>query len=167
MQVAIGIYEGFTALDVIGPYQVFSNVPGTEVVVCADHTGIVKDDAGILRFDVEHTFADVPPPEILLVGGGLVTRKLAVPGSPIVEWIRAAHPHTRHTTSVCTGSLLLGAAGVLDGLKATSHWIAYDQLRTHGAEPTEERVVGGQGRDRRGRVGRHRPRAPHGRRAPR
>ena len=141
MQVAIGLYEGFTALDVIGPYQVFTNVPGTEVVVCADHAGIVKDDAGLLRFDVEHTFADVPTPEILLVGGGLITRKVAKPGEPVVEWVRAAHPPTRYTTSVCTGSLILGAAGVLDGLRATSHWFAYDQLRTHGAEPTEERVV--------------------------
>ncbi len=80
MQVAIGLYEGFTALDVIGPYQVFTNVPGTEVVVCADRTGVVDDDDGLLRFDVEHTFADVPTPEILLVGGGLVTRALAVAG---------------------------------------------------------------------------------------
>ena len=141
MQVAIGLYEGFTALDVIGPYQVFSNVPGTDVVVCAEHVGIVKDDAGVLRIDVEHTFADVPAPDILLVGGGLITRKLAHRGEPIVEWIRAAHPATTYTTSVCTGSLLLGAAGVIDGLRATSHWIAYDQLRAHGAEPTEERVV--------------------------
>jgi len=141
MQTAIGLYEGFTALDVIGPYQVLSNVPGAEVLFCADHTGIVKDDMGLLRVDVEHSFDDVPSPDILLVGGGLVTRKLARDGEPIVEWIRSAHPNTTYTTSVCTGSLLLGAAGVLDGLSATSHWIAYDHLESFGAEATEERVV--------------------------
>jgi transcriptional regulator GlxA family with amidase domain len=141
VQVAIGLYEGFTALDVIGPYQVLSNVPGTEVRFCAAQAGIVKDDNGLLRVDVEHSFDDIPSPEILLVGGGLSTRRYARDGEPIVEWIRAAHPDTTYTTSVCTGSLLLGAAGVLDGLRATSHWFAYDHLRKFGAEATEQRVV--------------------------
>jgi transcriptional regulator GlxA family with amidase domain len=141
MQIAIGIYEGFTALDVIGPYQVLTNVPDTQVLLCAEHPGIVKDDNELLRIDVEHSFDEVPSPDILLVGGGLITRKLAREGEPIVEWIRAAHPSTTYTTSVCTGSLLLGAAGLLDGLRATSHWIAYEHLQGFGAVPTEERVV--------------------------
>lgn len=141
MQIAIGLYEGFTALDVIGPYQVFTNVPGTDVVLCAEQAGIVRDDNGLLRVDVEHSFDDVPTPDVLLVGGSVVTRKLAHTGVPIVEWIRAAHRTTTYTTSVCTGSLLLGAAGVLDGLRATSHWIAYEHLGQFGAEATEERVV--------------------------
>ena len=83
----------------------------------------------------------MPAPDVLLVPGGLVTRRVAAEGGPIVDWIRAAHETTTYTTSVCTGALLLGAAGVLDGLPATTHWMAYDHLRAYGAEPTEQRVV--------------------------
>jgi transcriptional regulator GlxA family with amidase domain len=141
VQIAIGLYPGFTALDAIGPYAVFTNVPGTDVVPCAEQTGLLADDSGLLRLDITQTFHDVPSPDVLLVPGGLVTRRLAVERGPIVEWIRTAHETTTYTTSVCTGALLLGAAGVLDGLRATTHWMAYDHLRAHGAEPTEERVV--------------------------
>jgi transcriptional regulator GlxA family with amidase domain len=141
MQVAIGLFDGFTALDAIGPYQVFSLVPGTEVRLCAARAGRIDDDMGLLHLDVEHAFADVTEPDILLVPGGVVTRKLAAERAPVVEWIATTHPHTTWTTSVCTGAILLGAAGVLDGLPATTHWFAYDQLRAFGAEPTEQRVV--------------------------
>jgi transcriptional regulator GlxA family with amidase domain len=141
MQIAIGLYPGFTALDAIGPYAVFTNVPGVDVVVCADRKGPLADESDLLHFDLMHTFDEVPEPDILLVPGGLITRRIAAEGGPIVDWIRAAHETTTYTTSVCTGALLLGAAGVLDGLPATTHWVAYDHLRSYGAEPTEERVV--------------------------
>ena len=141
MQIAIGLYPGFTALDAIGPYAVFTNVPGVDVVVCADRKGPLADESDLLHFDLAHTFDEVPEPDILLVPGGLITRRIAAEGGPIVDWIRAAHETTTYTTSVCTGALLLGAAGVLDGLPATTHWVAYDHLRSYGAEPTEQRVV--------------------------
>jgi len=141
MQIAIGLYDGFTALDAIGPYQVFSNIPGVDVVLCAERVGPLHDDNDLLHLTIEHTFADVPTPDVLLVPGGVITRQLATDRAPVVEWIAAAHPRTTWTTSVCTGSLLLGAAGVLDGIAATTHWCAYDELRTYGAEPTEQRVV--------------------------
>ena len=141
MQIAIGLYPGFTALDAIGPYAVFTNVPGVDVVVCADRKGPLADESDLLHFDLVHTFDEVPEPDILLVPGGLITRRIAAEGGPIVDWIRAAHETTTYTTSVCTGALLLGAAGVLDGLPATTHWVAYDHLRSYGAEPTEQRVV--------------------------
>jgi len=141
MQIAIGLYPEFTALDAIGPYQVLTQVPGVDVVLCAAETGRLSDDNGLLHFDIEHTFADVPRPDLLLVPGGFVTRKLARDRDPIVDWIASAHEHTTYTTSVCTGALLLGAAGVLDGLDATTHWFAYDELATYGATPTEQRVV--------------------------
>jgi transcriptional regulator GlxA family with amidase domain len=141
MQIAIGLYPGFTALDAIGPYQVLTNVPGAEIVLCAASAGPLTDDMGLLRLDIEHTFDEVASPDLLLVPGGLVTRKLAAEGDPIVEWVRSAHEHTTWTTSVCVGALVLGAAGILRGLRATTHWIAYDSLAGYGAEPTEERVV--------------------------
>lgn len=141
MQIAIGLYSGLTALDAIGPYQVFASVPGAEVVLCAASTGEIVDDNGLVHLEVAHTFDDVPAPDVLLVPGGLIASKLARDGDPIIDWIRAAHPRTTYTTSVCFGSLLLGAAGLLDGVRATTHWYGYDQLRTFGAEPTEQRVV--------------------------
>jgi transcriptional regulator GlxA family with amidase domain len=141
VQIAIGLYPGFTALDAIGPYAVFTSVPGAEVVVCADRKGMLADESDLLHLDLAHTFDEVPAPDVLLVPGGLVTRRVAAEGGPIVDWIRAAHETTTYTTSVCTGALLLGAAGVLDGVPATTHWMAYDHLRAHGAQPTEQRVV--------------------------
>lgn len=141
MQIAIGLYPGFAALDAIGPYEVLHRLPGVELVLCAERTGPLDDDSGLLRLLVEHTFGDAPRPDLLLVPGGSVTRRMAREGHPIVEWVAAAHPTTQWTTSVCTGALLLGAAGLLDGLEATTHWSAYDELARYGARPTEQRVV--------------------------
>jgi len=141
MHIAIGVYDEFTSLDAMGPYQVLQHVPGAEVVWCAAEAGIVRDDAGLLRMEVERTFDDVPRPDILVVPGGFITRKLARERHPIVDWIAGAHEHTTYTTSVCTGALLLGSAGILDGLEATTHWAAYDDLASYGAVPTEQRVV--------------------------
>lgn len=141
MRIAIGLYEGFTALDAIGPYQVFTALPGAEVVLCAAQAGTVSDDNKLLHLRIDTTFDDVPRPDVLLVPGGLAARSLARDGHPIIDWIRRSHPHTTWTTSVCTGALLLGSAGLLDGLSATTHWCAYDALATYGATPTEQRIV--------------------------
>ncbi len=146
MLIAIALYDGLTVLDAIGPYAVLSNVPDAEVVLCAEKTGRLDDDNGILHIDVETTFSNVQRPDVLVVPGGAASRQLDRPGTPIVEWIREAHEHSQWTTSVCTGALLLGAAGVLDGLDATTHWLYFDQLAAFGANPVSTRVV------RRGRV---------------
>jgi len=145
MKIAVGVFPQFTALDAIGPYEVLAKLPNAgvdaEVLLCAARQGDVIDENGLLHFNVAHTFDDVPEPDIILVPGGLITRKLIRDSDPIIDWIRAAHPHTTYTTSVCTGALLLAAAGLLDGLRATTHWRAYDVLSSYGAEPTEQRVV--------------------------
>lgn len=141
MQIAIGLFPEFTALDAIGPYQVFTQVPGAEVVLCAARRGPLADDNGLLQLTIDHTFDEVTTPDLTLVPGGFVTRRLARDHDPIVDWIAATHATTTYTTSVCTGALLLGAAGLLDGLAATTHWFAYDDLATYGARPTEQRVV--------------------------
>ena len=141
MQIAIGLYPEFTALDAIGPYQVLTQVPGAEVVLCATEKGRLSDDNGLLHFDIEHTFDEITAPDLTLVPGGFVTRRLARDRDPIVDWVASTHATSTYTTSVCTGALLLGAAGILDGLDATTHWYAYDELASYGARPTEQRVV--------------------------
>ena len=140
-QIAIAMYEGMTMLDAIGPYQVLTWVPDAEVVLVAAERGPITDDKGLLHVDIQHTFDDVDAPDVVVVPGGFVTREMAVEGHPLVEWVRRVHPRTTWTTSVCTGALILGAAGLLNGLDATTHWIAYEQLAAFGACPTEERVV--------------------------
>lgn len=140
MQIAIALYDRFTALDAIGPYQVLSSMPGAEVVFVADRTGPLRDDT-VLTVDVGATFDEVRSPEVVVVPGGMVTRRMARDGHPVVDWVKAVHPATEWTTSVCTGSILLAAAGVLEGLEATSHWAALPQLEAFGARPTLERVV--------------------------
>ena len=141
MIIAIGLYQGFTTLDAIGPYEILTYLPGAEVIICAETAGVVDDHNNLIHLRVDATFADVPRPDVLLVPGGPGAGQYAKDRHPIVEWIRQAHPHTSWTTSVCTGALLLGAAGLLDGLPATTHWSAYDELASYGAHPTEQRVV--------------------------
>jgi transcriptional regulator GlxA family with amidase domain len=140
VQIAIGLYPGFTSLDAIGPYQTFVDVPGVDLVFCAARSGILADDHG-LTYQVGRTFAEVQHPDVVLVPGGTSAYRLARDNDPIVDWIHTAHASTTYTTSVCTGALLLGAAGLLKGRPATTHWTAYDELRTYGAQPTQQRVV--------------------------
>src|SRR5689334_13062570 len=128
MIIAIGLYQGFTALDAIGPYEVLTYLPDAEVVICAEESGVIDDHNGLVHLSVDKTYADVPRPDVLLVPGGPAAGQYARDNHPIVDWIRDAHPHTTWTTSVCTGALLLGAAGLLDGLPATTHWASYDEL---------------------------------------
>jgi transcriptional regulator GlxA family with amidase domain len=141
VQIAIGTYPGITALDAVGPYEVFAHLPGADVVVCAAQRGELDDDQGRLHLRIEYTFEETERPDVVLVPGGLSTRRLLRDGHPIIDWIRAVHPTATYTTSVCTGALLLGAAGLLDGRRATTHWTAHDTLRAFGARPIEQRVV--------------------------
>ncbi len=140
MQIAILLYDHFTALDAIGPYQVLSNLPGAEVVFAAEQAGRVGDDAGTLHLSADATLADVPRPDIVVVPGG-PRPTLPLHDGPLHEWLRAADEATTWTTSVCTGSLILAAAGLLAGRRATSHWLALDDLGRLGAQPAARRVV--------------------------
>lgn len=139
MQIAIPLFDGLTALDAIGPYEVLSRPPGWDVVFVAAEPGPKRTDNAVLALTADAALADLPRPDIVVVPGGVGTRSSA--NDELVEWIRSVHEHTRWTTSVCTGSLLLGKAGVLEGLRATTHWLSLDLLREYGAEPTSERVV--------------------------
>lgn len=141
MQVAIPIYPGFTALDAIGPYDVLSRMPGAEVVVCAADPGEVRTESGILGVVADRSLADVPSPDVIVIPGGTGNRRLLHPENPLPRWIADVHEGTEWTTSVCTGSLLLAVAGLLDGVEAATHWAARDALADLGATPVAERVV--------------------------
>ncbi|GLW18232.1 glutamine amidotransferase [Streptomyces sp. NBRC 13847] len=140
MQLAILLFDRFTALDAVGPYDTLSRLPGAEAVFVGEHTGPYRNDTGSLGLVADATLEEVTAPDILLVPGGPGQTAQMADG-PLHEWIRAVDATTTWTTSVCTGSLILGAAGLLRGRRATSHWLALEQLPALGAEPTGERVV--------------------------
>jgi putative intracellular protease/amidase len=140
MDIAIPLYDRFTALDAVGPYEVLSRLPDSKVTFVATEAGPYRTDNGMLTILAEASLADLPNPEILCVPGGWGTRE-AMSDERLVGWIRDAHETSEWTTSVCTGSLLLGAAGVLEGLDATSHWLELETLAEMGATPTGRRVV--------------------------
>ncbi len=140
MQIVIPLYDRFTALDAVGPYEVLSRLPGADVRLAAVTPGPVSTDTGTLTIEVGHALADLDAPDVLVVPGGPGTRSMLA-DVPLVDWLRQVHPTTTWTTSVCTGSLLLAAAGILDGVEATTHWLAMDLLASLGAKPCERRVV--------------------------
>jgi transcriptional regulator GlxA family with amidase domain len=139
MQIAIPIYDGVTALDAIGPYEPLSRLPGADVRFVGVEAGPKRCDTKVLSLVADYSVDEVPSPDVIVVPGGEGSRRES--GEALLDWIRSVHETIRWTTSVCTGSLLLGKAGILDGLKATSHWMYLDLLREYGAEPTLERVV--------------------------
>ena len=140
MQIAILLFDRFTALDAVGPYEVLSRLPGARTVFVADQTGPVTTDVGSLALPATATLDEVTRPDIVVVPGGPGQIARMTDG-PILDWLRAVDRTSTWTTSVCTGSLLLAAAGLLDGRRATSHWLALDQLPAFGARPTGERVI--------------------------
>ncbi len=139
MKLTAVIFDDMTALDVVGPLEVFARVPGMEIGYVTPSDSIRAADTGLLFSGVEPLEA-VTETDILLVPGGMGTRALAT-DSRMLEWLRAIDQTTTWTTSVCTGSLVLAGAGLLDGRPATTHWAAYELLKKYGAEPTEQRVV--------------------------
>lgn len=140
MDVAIPIYDAFTALDAVGPYEVLSRVPGVRVRFIAPKPGAVTTDNGMLSLVAEASLDEVPAPDVLVVPGGISSSAVSR-DEAFVGWVRRAHESTTWTTSVCAGALILGAAGILDGLRATTHWLDYEELASHGAQPTPQRVV--------------------------
>ncbi len=140
MDIAILLYDRLTALDAIGPYEVLSRLPGASAKFVAVEPGPVKTDNGMLTLVAEGSLGEAGEPDIVLVPGG-PGEVAARAGGPALEWLRRVHETSTWTTSVCTGSLILAAAGLLEGTRATSHWLALEQLRELGAEPVSERVV--------------------------
>lgn len=140
MRIALLIFDGLTALDAVGPYEVLSRLPGAEVSFVAGRPGPQRTDTGALALHADRGFAELTDPEVVLVPGGPGNREL-LGDEEVLEWLRGADRASTWTTSVCTGSLVLGAAGLLEGRRATCHWLYRDALAAYGAEPTAERVV--------------------------
>ncbi len=140
MDIAIPLFDRFTALDAVGPYQVLSMMPDATVRFVAAEPGPVLTDNGMLTVLAEGPLENLPHPDVVVVPGGPGTRQLLT-DERMMAWLRTAHETSLYTTSVCTGSLLLAAAGLLDGVDATTHWLVHHQLEELGANPVSERVV--------------------------
>ncbi|MED1663896.1 DJ-1/PfpI family protein [Brevibacillus laterosporus] len=142
MEVAIMLYNGITALDALGPYEVFAAVTGSKVKFVAKDKGLIKLDSKMGYLHADYSFSEVNSADILVVPGcSPPNYKTPMNDENTLNWIRQIHETTKWTTSVCTGSLILSAAGLLHGVKATSHWSSFDLLHSLGAIPTDERVV--------------------------
>ena len=141
MQIAIVLYPGFTALDFIGPYEILRNLPDAEVRFVWHQPGPIAADSGVLLVGATHSFDETPSPDVVLVPGGMSTFEHAR-DEKVLEWVRRAHETSTWTTSVCSGSAILAAAGVLKGMRATSHWMVVPMLKPFGVTPVgNERIV--------------------------
>lgn len=141
VEIAIVVYPGMTALDVIGPYEVLRMLPGARIRFVWKHVGPVVADSGVLAVGATHTFKEVSRPDVVLVGGSGPATAQAAADPDLLAWLQRVDRTTTWTTSVCSGSVILGAAGILHGHRATSHWAALHLLPGLGAEPVDERVV--------------------------
>ena len=140
MLVAIPLFDRFTALDAVGPYEVLSRLPGAEVTFVGERTGPVRTDTAMLAITIDARLDEIDACDVVVVPGGPGTRAMLEPG-PLHEWVARMHEGTRWTTSVCTGSLILGTAGLLRGLEATTHWAAMGELAPLCGATTRSRVV--------------------------
>ena len=141
MQIAILLYEGFTALDAIGPYDVLNRLPGATVCFVAEQVGPKRSDMGSLALNADATLASLPHPDILLIPGGGLGAFAAAKEQVLINWVQEAHTYSQWTTSVCSGALLLGATGILKGLTATTHWAAQAALEQYGARYRSSRFI--------------------------
>lgn len=140
MKITILLFDRFTALDAIGPYEVLGRLPNADLTFVGEKPGSVRSDTARLGIEIDATTNEVTETDILLIPGGPGQGDLMQNG-PLHDWIRAIDKTTTYTTTVCTGSLLLAATGLLKDRKATTHWAFLNELKTHGAIPTEQRVV--------------------------
>jgi transcriptional regulator GlxA family with amidase domain len=140
MQIAFALFDRFTALDIVGPFQVLAEQPGHQPVWVADRRGPIMDHTGRLPITAEATFEEVISPDVVVVPGGVRVQD-HIPGHPIIDWLRLVSPTASWTTSVCTGSLFLAAAGITTGLDSSCHWASVEQLERLGARYVHDRVV--------------------------
>jgi putative intracellular protease/amidase len=140
MQIAALIFDSITPLDIVGPIEVLARMPGAEIVIVGKERGPVRDPRTHWTLTAEASLAEVTKSDIVVIPGGAGVRPLCA-DEVLLEWVRGTHRTTSWTTSVCTGSLLLAAAGLLKGLPATTHWASKEALEQYGAHYVEQRVV--------------------------
>ncbi len=140
IRIAIPVFDRMTALDAVGPYEVLQRIPTFDITFVGHAVGEVRTENAMLGLRADATFEELPEPDVVVFPGGVGTRRLEH-DERVLAWVRRAHAGTLFTTSVCTGSIVLGAAGLLDGLTATTHWSCYRELAAHGAEPSATRVI--------------------------
>ncbi len=142
MQLAIVLYQGMTTLDAIGPYEVLRFLPDVDLRFVSHEPGPIMTDSGVLALGATHSFAETPEPDMILLPGSMADTATAMADEELVGWIKKVHPGTTWTLSVCTGALILAAAGVLDGHPATTHWAAQSALGPFGVDARrEDRIV--------------------------
>jgi transcriptional regulator GlxA family with amidase domain len=140
MQIVIALFDRFTALDAVGPQQVLTHLPGSQVIFASERARGVTDDTRTLTLVADAAYEDVPAPDILLIPGG-PGQAAQMGDGPLRDWLLAADETSTWTTSVCTGALILAAAGLLTGREATTYWLAKDELARLGAKPQDQRYV--------------------------
>jgi transcriptional regulator GlxA family with amidase domain len=133
LEIAILLYEGMTALDAIGPYEVLSRLPNTIIKLVAKEPGLITTDTRYLSINATSSLLDVPSPDVILLPGGSAgTMKISQEPS-VLEWIRITHANSQWTTAVCAGVFLLGKVGLLEGIEATTHWASTSDLANYNA----------------------------------
>jgi len=140
LEIVVYLYPGMTALDAIGTYEVLRGIPNSAIRFAAKERGLVRMDSQVLSLNAEHAIREINAAGILVLPGGLTT-PAQMQDKELLAWVRQIHEKSKWTTSVCTGSMILAAAGLLKGLDATTHWLAMDALKMFGAKPTHQRVV--------------------------
>jgi transcriptional regulator GlxA family with amidase domain len=139
MEIAVLIYENVNALDLVGPCEILSKIPNVVIKYISREPGPKSTDIGI-KLIADYSLEQIQEPDILLVPGGQGIKPLKN-DKEIINWINNCHKKTEWTASVCTGAILLAFAGILKGLKATTHWVRLPFLEDFGAKPQKERVV--------------------------
>lgn len=141
LEIAILFYEGMTALDAIGPYEVLSRLPDTTIKLTAKSPGLITTDTRYLALNAAFSLSDVPSPDVMLLPGGSAGTMKINQDQFVLDWVRTAHQTTQWTTAVCTGVFLLGKAGLLEGVEATTHWASTSDLAQYNATYQPARFV--------------------------
>ncbi len=141
MKIAILLFDGYIALDMIGPYEILNRMPKAKVIFVAENAGPVQSDTTMLTIMAEKSFSEMTDPDVVIIPGGFAGVEAAIKNEKILNWVRSTHDKAQRVVSVCTGSLILGAAGLLQGKRATTHWYWRNRMTQYGAEYVAERFV--------------------------
>ncbi|PWF55015.1 DJ-1/PfpI family protein [Massilia glaciei] len=138
MHMAVVLFDGYTALDIIGGYEVLANIPGMKVDFAAVDKGLVAADTGRLGIVAYKRLDDIGATDLLYIPGGPGVRS-AIADAALMDHVRRLHASASWTVSVCNGAEILGAAGLIDGKEVTTNWFARDRVRAYGATVLEKR----------------------------